>query len=482
VISRLWKSSVFWAFCSTALRLGGFIFVLPFALRRLSPEHLGIWYTMQSLSSLVILMEAGFSPCISRFASFYFAGARKVPSLGLKTEPADHEASPNLSALAGLVLMARRLYRIFGLGALVFMTVGGGGWLAWKFGPIFLRADVFSAYLLYAMGIAVMMSGFFWADLLFGVQQVRESYYNTIAALILNYVVTIVLFKLGCGLLSLAMGQIIMTLLPRWLGRRRFLRLFPIGEVKQPQFIAIKELWPMCWRSGLSAFAAYLLLRNITLVAADVLDLHVTASLGLSLQFSLALAGVSQIWLVVKYPVISALRVKKDEKALRRVVRQRIPLCLAVQKTNKKLYRTAVEVMAPRMGVPRADPDRDAEGRASRHLDSNPGTARDGSAELQSFSTWLIETQRPMLCAWLDALGIEHAENGCADVFPPQPEAAKLKKGVDLLLGQFDPAMVTFTCAASTNRRDAVARPGQDFARRPAAAAEGCGSCKRWRL
>jgi O-antigen/teichoic acid export membrane protein len=328
VISRLWKSSVFWAFCSTALRLGGFIFVLPFALRRLSPEHLGIWYTMQSLSSLVILMEAGFSPCISRFASFYFAGARKVPSLGLKTEPADHEASPNLSALAGLVLMARRLYRIFGLGALVFMTVGGGGWLAWKFGPIFLRADVFSAYLLYAMGIAVMMSGFFWADLLFGVQQVRESYYNTIAALILNYVVTIVLFKLGCGLLSLAMGQIIMTLLPRWLGRRRFLRLFPIGEVKQPQFIAIKELWPMCWRSGLSAFAAYLLLRNITLVAADVLDLHVTASLGLSLQFSLALAGVSQIWLVVKYPVISALRVKKDEKALRRVVRQRIPLCL----------------------------------------------------------------------------------------------------------------------------------------------------------
>jgi len=58
------------------------------------------------------------------------------------------------------------------------------------------------------------------------------------------------------------------------------------------------------------------------------------------------------------------------------------------------------------------------------------------------FSTWLIETQRPMLCAWLDALGIEHGDNGCADTFPPQPDAAVLKKGVDILLEKFDPQIV----------------------------------------
>jgi hypothetical protein len=47
-----------------------------------------------------------------------------------------------------------------------------------------------------------------------------------------------------------------------------------------------------------------------------------------------------------------------------------------------------------------------------------------------------------MLCAWLDALGIEHGANGCADTFPPQPDAALIKKGVDLLLQQFDPQIV----------------------------------------
>jgi hypothetical protein len=118
-------------------------------------------------------------------------------------------------------------------------------------------------------------------------------------------------------------------------------------------------------------------------------------------------------------------------------------ILLSVQKTNKKLYRTAVEVMAPRMGV--RVPILIEMPKAGRHATWIQILGRP-EMEVLSFnllSTWLIETQRPMLCAWLDALGIEHAENGCADVFPPQPEAAKLKKGVDLLLGQFDPAVVT---------------------------------------
>src|SRR5471030_2470304 len=106
-------------------------------------------------------------------------------------------------------------------------------------------------------------------------------------------------------------------------------------------------------------------------------------------------------------------------------------ILLSVQKSNKKLYRTALEVMAPRMGVrvpiliempktqrhavwiqilarpemevlsfrsealshrprshgpahgrPRADPDRNAQDPAPRRLDSNPRPARDGSPQL----------------------------------------------------------------------------------------------------
>jgi hypothetical protein len=117
-------------------------------------------------------------------------------------------------------------------------------------------------------------------------------------------------------------------------------------------------------------------------------------------------------------------------------------ILLSVQKANKKLYRTAVEVMAPRMGV--RVPLLLEMPKSQRHATWIQILARP-EMEVLSFnilSAWLIDTQRPMLCAWLDALGIEHGENGCADTFPPQPDAAVLKKGVDTLIEKFDPIIV----------------------------------------
>jgi len=118
-------------------------------------------------------------------------------------------------------------------------------------------------------------------------------------------------------------------------------------------------------------------------------------------------------------------------------------ILISVQKTNKKLYRTALEVMAPRMGI--RVPTLIEMSKTQRHATWIQILARP-EMEVLSFnilSTWLIHSQREMLCAWLDSLGIEHAENGCADTFPPQPDASLFKKGIDLLLKQFDPVLVT---------------------------------------
>jgi len=117
-------------------------------------------------------------------------------------------------------------------------------------------------------------------------------------------------------------------------------------------------------------------------------------------------------------------------------------ILLAVQKGNKKLYRTAVEVMAPRMGV--RVPTLLEMPKTQRHATWIQILGRPEMEVLSFnlFSAWLIETQTPMLCAWLDALGIEHGANGCADDFPPEPDAALLKKGVAVLLEKFDPQIV----------------------------------------
>ena len=115
---------------------------------------------------------------------------------------------------------------------------------------------------------------------------------------------------------------------------------------------------------------------------------------------------------------------------------------VTVQKSNKKLYRTAVEVMAPRMGV--RVPILLEMPKAQRHATwvrvlSHPQLE---VLSFNLFSAWLIESQRPMLCAWLDALSIEHGENGCADHFPPEPSPELLREGIDKLLQTYDPKLV----------------------------------------
>ena len=136
-------------------------------------------------------------------------------------------------------------------------------------------------------------------------------------------------------------------------------------------------------------------------------------------------------------------------------------ILVSVQKTNKKLYRTAVEVMAPRMGI--RVPILIEMPKVQRHATWIQILSRPEMEVLSFnlFSTWLIETQRPMLCAWLDSLGIEHGENGCADSFPPPPDPALLKKGVDLLIAKFDPVIVSLYLR-SFNQIDETGWPALD--------------------
>jgi hypothetical protein len=117
-------------------------------------------------------------------------------------------------------------------------------------------------------------------------------------------------------------------------------------------------------------------------------------------------------------------------------------ILVAVQKSNKKLYRTAVEVMAPRMGV--RVPILLEMPKSERHAVWAQILSRP-EMEVLSFnllSTWLIEAHAPLLCAWLDSLGIAHDARGCADHFPETPDAAQFRAGIDTLLKDFDTSLV----------------------------------------
>lgn len=55
---------------------------------------------------------------------------------------------------------------------------------------------------------------------------------------------------------------------------------------------------------------------------------------------------------------------------------------------------------------------------------------------------WLVSQHAPLLCDFLDALGIKHDENGTVDELPPAPGRAALEPAVETVLAKHDREVV----------------------------------------
>lgn len=327
MVTTIIKSPVFWSGLVTLLRTGGFFLVLPVVLRKVPTEQLGMWYVFLGIAQFSGIVELGFAPNISRFASFFMGGAKNPKSIGI-AHATSEVSGPNLAGLKGLAEMAMSLYPKLGYAMGVIMTCGGGWWLFHKFGNSFWNWQIAPAFFLYTAGMTINMYGYFWMNLLFGVDRVREGQQIFAIGLMLNYFICVFGLMLGMGLYALALGQITLALFPRWIAcfivKKNFLDKSP-----SIQNVSWRDLWPMTWRSGLSAFGAYLSLPAMTLVCAQTCGLVETAEFGLSMQLALMLQALSATWMAVLWPKLGTMRTRREFSAIRRLVGIRLLLSLS---------------------------------------------------------------------------------------------------------------------------------------------------------
>ncbi|MEZ0299497.1 MAG: hypothetical protein ACAI35_23830 [Candidatus Methylacidiphilales bacterium] len=117
-------------------------------------------------------------------------------------------------------------------------------------------------------------------------------------------------------------------------------------------------------------------------------------------------------------------------------------ICIAAQTSNKRLYRMALEVAAPRMGMRSGkvlEMPKIQRHATFAHIFAHPQME---ALTFNLISNWLVEKQVPMLILWLDTIGVKHNGQGCADNFTFVPEPAKLNEGIAALLEKYDPWLV----------------------------------------
>lgn len=329
---RVWTSTVGWSFAVVALRAGGFLLVLPLALRFLRPEELGLWYLFVATSDLCSAIEMGLSGIIGRAVSFFLGGLQSFPKGGLKDLPAPSESpTPNLAGLAGLRAFSGRIYTWIALGVLGGMTLGGLLLVGPKLGTLGDSPEKYVvAYGVYAVAVAAAVFGLYWPAFLSGLSHVRLSQRTLLVALVCNYATSALGLLLGLGLLSLALGQLAMATVTFFMARHYAYKVCPGLKEAGVQTVRLSDLWPSTWRSMLVFMSHYFCSQGTVLVCGVVLDLAATASYGLTMRLAVLAHGVAGIWLTARTPGISVARAAGDLATARQLVAGALPRCLAM--------------------------------------------------------------------------------------------------------------------------------------------------------
>ena len=105
--------------------------------------------------------------------------------------------------------------------------------------------------------------------------------------------------------------------------------------------------------------------------------------------------------------------------------------------TEKPTYKVAVQTLATQRKLRPVFVERKP--RAERHAWMQAALSRPAGETIAAnlVQMWLMGSQAPLLCDFLDALGIEHDEHGGIDALPETPAPEKLHAAVETLLAKY---------------------------------------------
>ena len=125
---------------------------------------------------------------------------------------------------------------------------------------------------------------------------------------------------------------------------------------------------------------------------------------------------------------------------------------------EKPTYKVAIQTLAAQRKLRPVFVERKP--RVERHAWMQGALARPANEQIAAnlLQMWLMGAQAPVLCDFLDALGIEHDEHGGIENLPEAPDAEKLRAAVDGLLAKH-PAEVVAVYLQSFQTMDIAGWP-----------------------
>lgn len=312
------KKDVAWNYLATFFSLATGIIVLPFILHKLSPEEIGMNYLMQTVSSIVMLIDFGFRPQFGRNFTYVLSGVQSLKAEGVEQ---NHSGIINYHLLAVLLKTARRVYSLMSIAGLTLMLTGGTLYIYYVTNGFSTVEHSLYIWLIFSFSVYFNIYFSYYPTLLTGSGMIAESSKATVFTRIVQVALNISLLYLGWGLFSVVVANCISPFVLRIYCYKTYFTKELKAKInvithKDELSETFKAIWHNAVKLGINNLGNYAINKLGMFLVGLYLPLAVVGSYGLLIQLSTIVSGVAVIMSHSYMPKFAYYRVTGQIKEL----------------------------------------------------------------------------------------------------------------------------------------------------------------------
>lgn len=317
----LTKKDIVWGYFAQFFSMASGILVLPFILRLLTPEEIGMNYLMLTVGSMVSLFDFGFAPQFGRNISYIFSGAQVLLKEGVEYNEGEKK-DVNYRLLATMINTAQYIYKILSF-IVLFVMLTFGTLYIYKVTDGFQNVhNSLIIWVVYSISTFFNVYYTYYTSLLSGQGKIMETKKAMVYSKITYIILVLVLLFSGVGLLGVCIANLISPFVNRFLSHRYFfteelknkINIFVITKKEELELFSI--IWYNSKKLGVVFIGSYAITRFGMFLAGLYLPLTVVSSYGLMMQLVGIILTLSGTLFTIFEPKLSALKVTNNKPEL----------------------------------------------------------------------------------------------------------------------------------------------------------------------
>lgn len=325
MIVRLNNKDYIWSYIGVFVSVGSSALLLPFILYYLTDDMYGLWSVFQSVASITVLFDFGFSTTFARNINYCWCGAAELKKTGVAYS---ENKAPNFVLMKKTMTACRVVFLLLSLLAFFCMLIPGTAYIRHICDSLF-NGEVLAAWLIYVAAIFLNLYYGYFSSFLRGVGAISHVNRVTVISRLVQIIATILLLMCGCGIVGTGIAYLLYGFVLRILSRCAFMRFHGIGEglsaiKEKTSRDEVRELFLIVWhnasKEGIVTLSNYLANQACTIIGPLFVSLKMIGTYSLAVQLATVLSNVAGALYTANQPVLQSAYISNDEMLTKRTM------------------------------------------------------------------------------------------------------------------------------------------------------------------